>query len=210
MLIRAAQPACFALRAPDRSSDVWDAGSPEFVHHWLVKTPAQFLPSCSQCARRWILTQALNKLIFTIRRKWTNTRAHVNKDTQTGMHEMCALSDKCSAVCRSCCLICKTQLSKAGAKQAIRGSSSWALDCIPLTFTQWFMSKDLSPSQWGLHTELFRNTQWGKRRVKKLTILLWGSWNLYNSQLSKLLAACAGLLSVCKTHKIATVPLKSV
>lgn len=40
LLIRAAQPACSALRAPDRSSDVWDAGSPEFVHHWLVKTPA--------------------------------------------------------------------------------------------------------------------------------------------------------------------------
>lgn len=39
LLIRAVQPTRSALGAPDRSSDVWGSGNPEFVHHWLVKTP---------------------------------------------------------------------------------------------------------------------------------------------------------------------------
>lgn len=102
-----------------------------------------------------------HKLIF-IRRKWTHTMPRVNKDTQTQMHEAREHIDKRSALCRSCCLICKTLLSKAEARQAIRGSSYWALDCIPLTFTQWFMSKDLSPSQWDLHTKLFKTHNRGK------------------------------------------------
>lgn len=33
---------------------------------------------------------------------------------------------------------------------------------MPLTFTQWFMSKDLSPSQWGLHAQLFKTHNGGK------------------------------------------------
>lgn len=66
---------------------------------------------------------------------------------------------------RSCCLICSTQPSKAEARQAIRGSSCWALDCIPLTFIQWFMSEDLSPSQWDLHTQLFK-THNGEKRME--------------------------------------------
>lgn len=106
--------------------------------------------------------RAWHKLIFTIRHKWTHTAAHENKDTRARMHETRAHANKCSAVRRSCCLICKTLLGKAGAKQAIRGSSSWALHCIPLTFTQWFMSEDLSPSQWGLHTQLFKTHNRGK------------------------------------------------
>lgn len=82
--------ACLALHslgAPDRSSDVWDAGSPEFVHHWLIKTPGlpaqlQLIGSCA-----WVLTQALSKLIFTIRQKWTHTEVRANKNTQTHAHE---------------------------------------------------------------------------------------------------------------------------
>lgn len=70
-------------------------------------------------------------------------------------------------MCRDGSLICKTLLEKAGAKQAIRGYPSWALDCIPLTFRQRFMSKDLSPSQWGLPTQLFKTHNREKRRGEK-------------------------------------------
>lgn len=89
-----------------------------------------------------------------------------------------ARGDECSVTGRSGCLICSTQLSKAKARQAIRGSSGWALDCIPLTFIQWFMSEDLSPSQWDLHTQLFK-THNGEKRMEGgggLKILLWGFW----------------------------------
>lgn len=90
------------------------------------------------------------------------------------------------------------------------------------------MSKDLSPSQWDLRTRLFRKHTMGeaergkknegmggikKKEKKNFKSSCEDFRNLYNSQLSKLLAAFAGLFpppSVCKTHKISTVPLKSV
>lgn len=148
--------ACSARRAPDSGGDVWDAVKAGFVHRWLA-FPA-FLPAF---------------FFFFFLQVNETPRRYADEDGQTQMHR-----DECSAMGKSCCWICSTQLSKAEARQAIRGSSCWALDCIPLTFIQWFMSEDLSPSQWDPHTQLFKthNGEKGWRGEKKLKILLWGFW----------------------------------
>lgn len=124
---------------------------PAFLNHWLVKRlppVRQLMCTSLACDTSLFFWDASGQA------RWCK---HIQKHTNANAHV-----DKCSAVCGSCCLICKTLPSNGKARKAIRGSSRWALDCIPLTFIQWFMSKDLSPSQWDLHTQLLKTHNKGK------------------------------------------------
>lgn len=141
---------------------VWGAGSPEFVHHWFVKNSSSSCPAAADVLLLWILTQNFQTAFppppptfssFQWDIKWTHKDVYKQRHTNPRAWSACA-HRQMLCVCKNGCLICKTVLGKAGAKQAIRGSSSWALHCILLTFRERFMSKDLSPSQQGLPTQL--------------------------------------------------------
>lgn len=57
-------------------------GEPRVCPSLISKnSPLLCLSTYSWYARLWILTQALNKLIFTIRHKWTHTQRHVYAKT---------------------------------------------------------------------------------------------------------------------------------